>query len=744
MPRQVRASVLASDPGGSRAARRKRSRCVGEGRSPLPTAYSQVVRRDRIALAAVAVSVLTAFACAAPSSPSRAPAPESQEAATASPSPAPSFGAEPCAIPDARQNARRFDEARGLYEQILKNSPGQACALDGIATLTTERIAALTNLENGRAAQSRGNKGEARTAFSTALAIDPSLSEATEALLALDATPSSTPDLFAYARELLQHGYPAEAAAAAKDALKEALKSNPEAAFPSGLDFLPGQSPPFTGAFLADETRRKLAGLAGELGIPFLGILFVIAFVALWWWSRHRSPRLLELGAFDDTALTGRLGPSVAGQIAAEMTLMREDGAGSAIGIVTGIDSGLNLPEPIAVPPLKALSTLLAFFQPARAVLTGQLTTDAAMFGRSLTLSLQRRNAVESVELSAREYCGLPTQAPVGSSEAEEFRLLALGGAAWTAYALLDGESRQRLPTHLWTSYARFRAGAELQKVGQADRARRLYTDALALDPANRNALFNLGTLDLRQRRDTAHVRLARARALTMKQSDGYPEDRVWYRSSYNLALERHQASLAYDRAGNHDQGDRLAIEAENLAVETAQAASGRIARGVGSVEEKQFFTLVEQAGLVLLAGIRSRLRRAGDGGQAPNCRLDLRRRLPVLSAEQLIGYLGDADATVLLPNRVQYNLASYFAERGEFKDAWRQLELALQDDRLRETARNDPSLEGLRKRECGLPWGRIVGPEPTGWLVRFLCPTYLRVTLVLSTCKRLAQKLPS
>jgi hypothetical protein len=260
--------------------------------------------------------------------------------------------------------------------------------------------------------------------------------------------------------------------------------------------------------------------------------------------------------------------------IQAELSALREEGGGPSLLLMTTPDAAINIGDIEAGGgPLKQFGALLKLLPGRTRVLSGQMQPAGAMGqGITLTLRTSTNRIASTVTLWERQYVSsrdLPADiAADGETEkpatVEARECLGLAAAAWTAYRALESSGaadRVGLLTQDWESYALFRVGARMQFLGLFAAARRLYLDALARDPRNRGALFNLAIIDIREQNERAAIeRLTTVLAeLTTRNPLGDIEpwqfDRLWYRANYNiLAAEWNQAvrAGAVDLARGH------------------------------------------------------------------------------------------------------------------------------------------------------------------------------------------------
>jgi hypothetical protein len=248
--------------------------------------------------------------------------------------------------------------------------------------------------------------------------------------------------------------------------------------------------------------------------------------------------------------------------IEAELSALREEGGGPSLLLMTTPDAAIAIGEIEAGGgPLKQFGALLKLLPGRTRVLSGQMQAAGALGqGITLTLRTSTNRVASTVTLWERQYVSardLPADIAADGEKdkpatAEARECLGLAAAAWTAYRALEGSTaaeRVGLLTQDWESYALFRVGARMQFLGLFALARRLYLDALARDPRNRGALFNLAIIDIREQNERAAIERLKAALgeLTtrnpLRDIEPWLFDRLWYRANYNIiAAEWNQA----------------------------------------------------------------------------------------------------------------------------------------------------------------------------------------------------------
>lgn len=245
--------------------------------------------------------------------------------------------------------------------------------------------------------------------------------------------------------------------------------------------------------------------------------------------------------------------PGLADLIESELAALREEGGGPGLRLVTTPDAAIDVGTIEAGGShLKELNALLHLLPGRTRTVSSQLQPAGALGqGMTLTLGTSAKRVLatttlwEGLFLSPGELpADLVTTSKDGSLIHEGRHCLGLAAAAWIAYQALRSSTaadRTGLLTQDWESYAFFRIGARMQLLGLMTVARRLYIDALARDPRNRGALFNLAVLDFQESNERSSIeRLATVLAeieRTRSDRDSASEyDRLWYRAMYNMA----------------------------------------------------------------------------------------------------------------------------------------------------------------------------------------------------------------
>lgn len=396
------------------------------------------------------------------------------------------------------------------------------------------------------------------------------------------ATPTPTPHPIDVARALAQAGFDAEA----RSSLKKALEVDPTSV-PPELAYLNDHPFPDWQAIANPWTRAVV--ISTNFAIVLVVIALIVAAIS------RVARRRLDVADFDHDAVGDlKLGKAVAALIEQEMVELRREGGGNDIQFVSGPDPALDVPAAFKelATPVKFLSAALALVPSRVYRISGQLQP-AAERGVGLTISVQAPSGevLQSATLWERDFdpdfkvskSGAPTRGQekggdetgVAAATARDARdltqayyRLGVAAAGWILYALpLDPDERAR--AHVLTSdpqsYALFRAAVAWGAARERARARRLYVQALALDPLNAGALLNVGNLDGGENKYASAIdRLDLALRLTeeRERQQARPRvagghDRLWYRASYGLAVNHFHAALEASRADRDQQLDQ-------------------------------------------------------------------------------------------------------------------------------------------------------------------------------------------
>lgn len=685
----------------------------------------------------------------------------------------------PCAAGDALLRANRLDDARGFYTAQLNQRPGLTCAEFGLAAAAGEESHAQRKLEQGDDALGQATRLRTQAA------------DARDAAERLEGKVKETK--LDEARGLDQEAAAQEAIA--KAAYTDALAHDvdlPTAT--AALEMLP-PDPKKNWAerwgdwvqknFLdrADDVGRMLAfGAAGllALAVAAIGLLRLLARVkpvgrrlARRRWLRRVVHRPLVIGAIDgDEAgvlwqIRDALGTASA-PIGGGVDLAT--GTDNSDQVLEGVGGALaKLPQGVLLAGAWRFVRLLV----ARTPLTVEgKTLPHGRRGVGLSLSVARgRRLLRTVTLWQQSY----ELGPVPAEEEAEppWERLAIGGAAWAQYTWLERlggrELTRSLGTADWQSFAFLQVGLEVTtRDADRDLAQALFAQAVARDPANLQALFNLAVVDRRgQEPEQAIERLLGLERAVAKEAtppgvepneanrpnrEILERDSLWFQATYNLAAAYVQRYIAVYRPGDDpvDQPDfAKALQRARLLVRDVEVALRWYARASSLTPTQRAcrsaVEAVEGPGVALLASLHAMRLRGRDIGVEPVGRT-LQRWEVVKGAEArefpphllVEGFLvKDARRA---SHRARYNLACYYSRLAAMpgrRDGHLLLERALSElaygvetGELVDLAIDDPGLRELRERKAPEFWetlGRERPPEGTAVLgrVRAIGPSF-------------------
>lgn len=351
---------------------------------------------------------------------------------------------------------------------------------------------------------------------------------------------------------------------------------------------------------------ERLADLAAGFALVVAALL-LLTFL---WRSRRRS-----LAIEDFTGPNPEIAKGLSALVRTELHRLREEGAGVGLRFVEGPDKPISIPDEIkSLPgPLGGLAALAVLVPQRVQTLAGRVHPPGER-GVGLTVSLLSgsRETRGSITVWEEEF---------GSgNEAEASYRLAIAGAAWVAYQLVKPGYRREhraLLTWDWQSYALFRVGAVCHEAGDTAAARSAYAKALDIDPLNRGALFNLATLDFADRCHApaiARFDLVRAETERAGGATGHAYDRLWYRSTFNVAAAylHERATQMYEPGLERPAACTLAVDL-GPALEAALDLVRTTTRTISRLEARRhrmshaersllgFLRVVESAGGVVL-----------------------------------------------------------------------------------------------------------------------------------------------
>lgn len=338
-----------------------------------------------------------------------------------------------CAAAEAMITNGEVAEARDAYVQLRLADPGATCVAAVGAKLAEMRKQAQALYASGKYYENAKPNPDLRTArarYLTALAKDPSYSEAASALLRLSHA-DAVGQPFAEALRLSRLGLHADAL----EALKSAVKTTDEEV-PAELQYLSGGD--FT--WWRENVARRLdrwSRTAGEM-LAIVAVLGVMASLAIAW---LRPPRV-EVADLNDDNLELKVGKSVTALLR-ERTQQFSTNLLPHFGFVSGPAQGITLSATIvsAVPGslswLTAIPALLSYVHPVRVLnVTGTLHP-AGADGAGLTISLRQGNRVlDTWTMWQRDFH--PNMPPSQPKDASAYHALADPAAIWLLFQLSE------------------------------------------------------------------------------------------------------------------------------------------------------------------------------------------------------------------------------------------------------------------------------------------------------------------
>jgi tetratricopeptide (TPR) repeat protein len=490
---------------------------------------------------------------------------------------------------------------------------------------------------------------------------------------------------------------------------------------------------PSTSSFWSNAGSIPIAA-AVLVGAILLALLLLGVAILLWLqvqtrtrWLRDRWPAdrirrpVFSVSPLADTG-TDPLGSAVAGLIRSRVT-WRTDRFGlnlvSGQASVASAFSGLGDISGEAKAAVAVIAFLTALLPRRRFELTGQLQP-AGEEGVGISLELSKNGDAEALtSVWAASYH------LTGRSNPSAYQHLAVACAAWVDIWMTKALGGGGLLTRDPQSWAFFRSGMDAQRLGDRDRARALYEQALAADGTNVGAMANLGILcrragQYRDAEDYLSRALRRTEADKMASDLAPAENPDWYRIKYQLAALYTNWAAASEPGSKRDaRADRAALEAKALASDTlaelSSLANPKRHRG-GAPTTYLTGTLrpflegtIEPCVLTLLAGAVP-LKERGD--ESPDDRRPRREevhaslRADTIEPWDLIAYV---ELGSNRPPEAQYNLACFYTRVGDLTTASRRLLRAVRETQRQERQRlidatlRDPVLTPLLEKRPGL-----------------------------------------
>jgi tetratricopeptide (TPR) repeat protein len=514
----------------------------------------------------------------------------------------------PCATADALFALDLLDDAAGAYKKVVEaerdnDAPAPKCAVDGLAAVDRRRsVLAVEAAERLREAGFGTAASEAvRDALKDQPTKDAPALEITDALAEL----GSGERAIAAARVLKK----ARFHQAASTLLEETLKTTPDAAttddirvitrprwriaaaealaaagfrdaaaeqVKATLEARPNADVPDS---LKESTRRVgfWQDTLGAIG-PWLvtvgeivALLLLVLLITGGLWSL-RPPKLIAGG------FSGGPGDKAATELAAAVSAryreLRDQNGGTALTQVEPAAEAFAPPASLttALPHVAIVTAIVTFLSrmpiPKRWTLVGELRERDPVRGAGLTVRLPRTygRKGDEVTLWESDYGDVLPPSTNGDPLAG-WRRLALPAAAWLVFHAprVRPRTRKILGTSRWESYAHFTVGCAFDLGTPKTRAaaRERYRAALAIDPKNLGAAFNVAVLDHRDAGDDQHSKRAldsfeEVRERVESEGEG-KDDPMWYRARAMevvvlMDLERAEAA----RAPAYDLGIEL------------------------------------------------------------------------------------------------------------------------------------------------------------------------------------------
>ncbi|HKO28475.1 MAG TPA: tetratricopeptide repeat protein [Solirubrobacteraceae bacterium] len=478
---------------------------------------------------------------------------------------------------------------------------------------------------------------------------------------------------------------------------------------------------------IAQSAAKALGAIVLALLLAGVAILLLLQVLTRAPWLRDRWPAkgirrpVFTVEPLTDTG-TDPLGSAVAGLIRGRVT-WRTDRFGlnlvSGQAGVASAFSGLGDVSGEAKAAVAIITALTALLPRRRFQLTGQLQP-AGEEGVGISLELSQNG--DAVALQS--FWAASFHSATGSN-ATSYQHLAVACAAWVDIWMTKALDAGGLLTNDPHSWAFFRSGMDAQRLGDRDRARALYEQALASDGKNVGALANLGIICRRGRQyadaeDYLQRAIVPTEGTRMAPHLRPTENLDWYRIRYQLAaLYTNWAADSEPGLNKDRRAERAAAEARELAIITLAVIddlkSPRVGRGalprayLKDTLRPFLKGTIEPSLLTLLAGTVSPLppRPAGWPGERPT-RGDLSASLTANEMDpwQLISYVE------LGPNRppeTQFNLACFYTRAGDLTAASKRLLGAVRETQRQErqglvdVALIDPVLRPLLDKRPGL-----------------------------------------
>jgi tetratricopeptide (TPR) repeat protein len=515
------------------------------------------------------------------------------------------------------------------------------------------------------------------------------------------ATPAAEPtkaemaeEKIALAEKLDDAGFRDEA----REQVQGAIELDPDVEVPDQL-LEPTRRPPWWEKFLG------AVGPWFRFVVEALLILLVLALVVRFLSTTTR--RSLGTGKFE--AADDNVGHDIEVAVRGHLNSLIEDFGGPQLGKVDASGDAFSVPASLSqeYPQVALVTGLLTFIDRLFSrgwVVDGRLLERDTASGAGLAMTVSRRGKVRrQVVLRERDF-GTPA---AESDVAVARESLAIAAAVWLMYEQasrsvlgLGRKSPRLLGTTSWRSYALFAIAQATRRRDDEARSRRADLDALAQDPRNAGARFNVATgfLKLSAEKPTqfgGFASFARDELVSLQGEveleSGYDKRPLWYRVTYQRVVATFQTAAPLPAA--EAEAFRLA-----WTILHRQGGFARPWRPSRSRELRKFLSSAWPAAAVVLASAQVL---SGGGGAVPPTPPsygELRRGLRAgdISPGALVASV-EADLESLRPDAL-YNLACYYARVGDVNKAIERLRPALwRDATLQAWAKQDPALVNVR-----------------------------------------------
>ncbi len=441
----------------------------------------------------------------------------------------------------------------------------------------------------------------------------------------------------------------------------------------------------------------------------------------VWPANKIRRPVFVVDALSDDG--TDKYGSSVAGLIRGRVTWKTDRFGLNLVSGQAGVAqafSGLGDVSPEAKAAVAVITFLTALLPRRRFGLTGQLQPAGAE-GVGLSLELSQNGDAEAlISMWAASFD------VSGADAASAYQHLAIAGAAWVDIWMAKALGGQALLTADPQSWAFFRSGMDAQRLGDTDRAKIMYEQALAADGTNVGAMANLGIMSRRAGRyEDAEEYLQRALPAT-ENTDLAPhlhqhENPDWYRIKYQFAaLYTTWAMVSEPGAQRDKRAQDAATEAKDLAIIALDKIANLVSAGDGQGGARTGYlqgTLrpflegtIEPSVLALVAGTASPIPSRPDGwSQGARPSVDQVRATltsQTIDPWRLIAFVEKGPSR---PPATLYNLACFYTRYHDYTTASKRLLHAVRETQRQErpslvkVALGDPVLAPLLAKRPGI-----------------------------------------